>query len=407
MIMNHKLKLLPALSLEMVRYVAGLGISNPTREDVVKGLLSWVGHNFSSDFPAGFLDINHLGGGTAAYYPETSGYWINTFLALARMAGRASSAFAGEHRCMDFGESAAKTAETLINIQAPSGGMPSRINSTTVRVFNTAQVLLGWTDLCRYHRESDGPEDARLHSAINKATDFLINSQENDGSWRGDVTYAGARTYHARVAWSLYEAAEVVNRHDAKSAADLSLRWVLGRYTGRGFARMGFTSGEANTHCIGYLMRGLTESLRFVEGELRGLLLETLAQFYAKFYCESKRYLRDNRGKLLAGYWDEKALTPIKSASCLTGNYQIAIALYTAHSYLPGMDLKALADSLVDGSNRTQIRASAPKAIANGIYGSYPPWGRYVRLGVPNWAVKFALDANLISLYPGDYEIRG
>ena len=126
--------------------------------------------------------------GWEAAYPETTGYIIETFYDYAQFSGDAS-----------YRKSAREMANWLISIQVPSGafhGGPVNSHPSPV-VFNSGMILFG---LIRAYREEG---DERFLTSAREAGDWLVKSQDEDGSWRRH-TYGGSlHVYKTRVAWAL------------------------------------------------------------------------------------------------------------------------------------------------------------------------------------------------------------
>ena len=83
----------------------------------------------------------HLRHGWSSSYPETTGYIVPTFLALARELGESR-----------FQERASRCIEFLLSLQHPDGAFPAlevAENRTVPSVFNTAQVLQIGRASCR------------------------------------------------------------------------------------------------------------------------------------------------------------------------------------------------------------------------------------------------------------------
>src|SRR5207253_2477317 len=87
------------------------------------------GVSYGADFGTGFLPS----------YPETTGYIICTFLALARRSGNQDFV----KRAIEMGT---WEAEIQMDSGAVMGGMYDE-STPTPAVFNTGMVLLGWADL--------------------------------------------------------------------------------------------------------------------------------------------------------------------------------------------------------------------------------------------------------------------
>src|SRR5262249_10315681 len=102
-------------------------------------------------------------------YPETTGYICQTFVDQERATGDT-----------DLVARAIAMGDWEISIQLPNGAvMGGKLNSQpSPAVFNTGMVLLGWASLIR---RTD--EDRFKHAAI-RASDWLVETQEPDGTWQ-------------------------------------------------------------------------------------------------------------------------------------------------------------------------------------------------------------------------------
>jgi hypothetical protein len=88
--------------------------------------------------------------------------------------------------------------------------------------------------------------------------------------------------------------------------------------------------------------------------------------------------------------------TPSMRASCLTGNAQLAVVCYRLYEHTRDTKYKLAADSLVNYLKALQVLDSEDPGLDGGIPGSFPLLGSYMRIGYPNWATKYFLDALLL-----------
>ena len=156
-----------------------------------------------------------LGQDFQASYPETTGYIIPTFLDLARWCGNAS-----------YRERAVEMGDWEIAVQMPCGAvMGGRVNpNPTPAVFNTGQVLLGWSMLVR---ETGEP---RFLEAARRAADWLLSVQDADGNWtKGNSAFANAQAtlYNVKAAWGLCEAGKAGLGEQAVAAAVKNAEYCL------------------------------------------------------------------------------------------------------------------------------------------------------------------------------------
>lgn len=121
-------------------------------------------------------DVTGCGGVSGGYhyhdgwqppYPETTGYIIPTFLRYAAFNGDES-----------YIERAVRMGDWELEIQLPSGAVRGGIGTNDYPiVFNTGQVILGWTSLYGETKES------RFLNAAIRAADWLLSIQDPDGKW--------------------------------------------------------------------------------------------------------------------------------------------------------------------------------------------------------------------------------
>ena len=135
--------------------------------------------------------VRSLEGRWSASYPETTGYIIPTFLALAEARAEPQAR-----------ERALRMADWEGDIQMEDGAVLSGVLGTPrgPAVFNTGQALFGWIAAF----EASGNE--RYASAARAAAEWLVSHQDPDGAWRRDLsamTSAPVHTYNNRCSWAL------------------------------------------------------------------------------------------------------------------------------------------------------------------------------------------------------------
>lgn len=335
-------------------------------------------------------------------YPETTGYVIPTFLNYARISGN-----------QQYVERARRMADWEIEIQLATGAVRGGIgvNSYPI-VFNTGQVILGWTAMYRH------TSDTRYLYAARRAADWLVDIQDDDGKWSKHTFNSMPHAYHSRVAWPILEVYALTKDAKYRQAAEQHVRWVLSLANENGwFREMGFKRDELPfTHTIAYSLRGLLECARLLDGDvvkcINDAVLKACERILIRYECRKN----DPRGMphYLPGTLDENW----KSAdrySCLTGNVQLAIIflkLFQNGTLAPPPPLSGEANtSLSTGDPRfanaalkliDQVKATQPlralnPSVRGAVAGSYPIWGKYIRFGYPNWATKFLADAIMLS----------
>jgi hypothetical protein len=326
-----------------------------------------------------------LGGGFEASYPETTGYIIQTFLDLARHYGDSSYTL----RAIEMGD-------WEIAVQMPSGAvMGGRVNANpTPAVFNTGQVLLGWSAL--YYETSEN----RFLDAARRAANWLMSMQDADGNWTsGNSKFANpnATVYNVKAAWGLGEAGRAGVGEEAIAAAVANAEYCLTKQTTNGwFADCCLIdSNKPLLHTIAYTMQGLIGI-----GQLVG---------EPKFVKAAERTARSlirlmNAEGFIPGQIDQ-AFHRRCSWCCLTGTAQTSI-VWSKLLELTGDEQFRVARRI---ANRYLMRrhnlTSADLSVRGGVFGSWPIWGDYGRLMVLNWATKFFVDALLLEMRQEGYAV--
>jgi hypothetical protein len=324
--------------------------------------------------------------GWAPSYPETTGYIIPTFLG-----------YATTKRSPDARDRALRMAEWEIEVQLPEGAVQSGMLGTrrAPAVFNTGQVLFGWTAAYR------ATMDERFARAAARACDWLVRIQDNDGAWRRHLsvlTSSSVQTYNVRTAWGLAIAG--VNLREPKwiQAAERNCEWVIQQLAPNGwFAHNAFSDFEEPLlHTIGYALEGLLgvgtllDSEECIHAVIRGTA--PLLQIYERTRIVRGRY---------NSQWE-----PAASWRCLTGEAQVALVMLRLFNITGDTRYVGVAGSLLEGIARLQDLHTSRPQNHGGIGGSYPVWGSYGRFNYLNWAAKFLIDALLLYLHHVDIEAQ-
>jgi hypothetical protein len=304
-------------------------------------------------------------------YPETTGYVIPTFLALA-----------GRHPELQLGERAWRAGRWLAEVQFESGAICSkqhRPGNTKPSVFNTGMVLHGWVSLLETRN------DEQIRNAARKAVDWLIQEQETDGSWVKNAFNHRAHTYYTMVDWALIRCAHLAGDDRARAAAAEHLEWTLRQQRDNGwFDLCEFGAGEAvTTHTLSYTTQGLVESGRLL-GENR--YIETALRGTVRL-----RKCFEATGKL-PGTFDAQ-WQPTANWECCTGNAQTSLVWQALGTVTGDKSWCRVADKLnrqMLGYQKVQCRTAG---IEGAIPGSWPITGGYDPLNFPNHAAKFFADA--------------
>ncbi len=318
-----------------------------------------------------------LGRGFLPSYPETTGYVIPTFLALARHFGDSR-----------YRERAIAMGNWEIDVQMRCGAvMAGRVNVEDPQpaVFNTGQVLLGWTALLRATHEE------QFRRAGTRAADWLIANQEPDGNWiRGNSPFAdrNATLYNVKAAWGLAEfgaeagiSAYVVM---AIRNAEYTLRF---QRTNGWFEKCCLTDPERPLlHTIAYTMQGLLGIGRLLG---RADLIEAVERT-----ARSLLTLMDERG-FIPGRVDSRFKGCVDWC-CLTGSAQTSIVWGELYQLTGNMRYRQGLERLNRYLMSCHDTSSIDPTVRGGLTGSWPVWGEYGQYMVLNWATKFLIDALLL-----------
>ncbi len=314
-------------------------------------------------------------------YPETTGYIIPTMFDYATLTGK--DEYRSRAICM---------ADWEVEIQLPAGAVMGGVYRGPDReprpvVFNTGQVILGWTRAYVETKREQYLEAAR------RAGDWLIRVQSPDGSWRlpGPEAETLVHAYDARTAWSLLEIHTLTKVDSYLKAARLNLDWTVAQQQENGWFRENafFTASKWNvplTHTIAYVMEGLLGSWRLI-GEERyfGACLKTAEKLLRIF--ELRKFMAGE----FDGSWKSAA-----TYSCLTGNAQIAGVWLQLFAITGDTRYLNAALKLNDYVKITQQVKAFHPGIRGGIKGSQPISGRYTPYTYVNWGAKFMADTLML-----------
>jgi len=318
-----------------------------------------------------------FGDGFLPSYPETTGYVIPTFLRLADALGDA-----------DFVRRAVEAADWEIQVQMPCGAvMAGRVTEVPrPAVFNTGQVLLGWSAVF------ERTQEPRFRHAALRAADWLLEVQEPGGEWvKGNSPLANAQStvYNVKAAWGLCRAGLVLGRDEYVEAAIKNAECALYQQTENGwFRQCCLTDSERPLlHTIAYTLQGLIGiGLLTKRTDFNGAAVKTANALLA---------LMDQRGFIPGRIRAD--FTGAVDWCCLTGSAQTSIVWARLHDITGDPSYREACVSvnryLIEGHDVTSVDPS----IRGGVAGSWPVWGEYGQYMVLNWATKFFVDALLLA----------
>lgn len=300
-------------------------------------------------------------------YPETTGYIIPTLLTAGRHLGRDAVTRVSADRALGW----------LNSIQRPDGSFAAL--SGQPLVFDTGQILIGMNaglkaGLSQYRRD--------VHE---KAAHWLVSVQAEDGSFPRFAYNNRPHAYYSRVGAAMIVAGQLLQQKTVAEAGKRNLDWTADRLTANGFFELSsFDGGPAYLHTIVYVLEGLIDGYRYasVERWLQATLqCATALVAAAKGSLPRSQYAPD---------W-----FVANSEYCVTGLAQWAGLCYRLAQDHRDAEFQQQAERAVEQLKRWQFMSDATE-LHGGLPGSVPFGGRYMRWSVPNWGVKFFVDALLL-----------
>lgn len=313
----------------------------------------------------GFAHSLHLARGWLPAYPETTGYILPTLTLVGRRYG--------------LPETEAVVARAWHWLQAIQGADGSFADlAGRPQVFDTAQVLIG---AC-FQARTGVPEAA---SVVERASRWLLRAQASDGSF---VTYAyngRPHAYYSRVGAALLDAGQLLGLPEVIAAGLRNLEWTLAQQRPDGwFDHMSFAKEPPYSHTIVYTLEGLLAGYR-LSGQTS--LLDAVLRCAVSLREAIMRHGGVIRSQYRPGF------VPVDEEICVTGLCQwSALCFRLDHLGIAGF--REQAKISLEAAMRLQVHSPLPD-LHGAMPGSEPFYGRYLRFALPNWSVKFFLDALL------------
>jgi hypothetical protein len=333
--------------------------------DPLGAALDWLPMAQRACGGGGFAHSFHLLQGWRPAYPETTGYIVASLRRAWQREPRA-----------ELLSAIAAAARWLASVQQPDGSFLDLAGRA--QVFDTAQILYGWNDLAA-HLPDLVARDRQARAAA-----WIAAQQEADGSFHRHAYNAIPHSYYARVGAALLAAGRLLDDARLREAGLRNLRWVLAQQEANGaFRYMSFDASPPFLHTMIYVAEGLLDGHQATgDGELLAALLR-----YTGALLATARRDRTLRSQYDAG------LAVANGELCLTGLAQWA-GLCLRLAALGHADYAGEGRRTLDLLKRQQLFCADPR-LNGGLPGSAPFWGRYMRLSIPNWGVKFFIDALL------------
>lgn len=320
----------------------------------------------------GYAHSFHLLHGWQLPYPETTGYLIPSLHRLALRYG-----------IPELHDSVQQAANWLLRIQSEDGSFPD-LNGQA-QVFDAGQILIGFNYL---QAQAQTVVD---HSALTTATQavgrWLVSVQERDGSFVRFAYQQRPHAYYSRVGAAMLVAGRLLDDATFWQAGQAQLDWVLAQQLPNGFFQhASFDDQPPFSHTMIYIVEGLLDAHD-----------ETGERRYADAalaFCRPLREVVAGRDLLLRSQYHPDYRVA-NAELCLTGLAQWAGVCYRL-GRLTGED-----DWVTEGSKslyalkcRQLLHTSDPR-LYGGLLGSDRLFGNYMMLALPNWGLKFFIDALL------------
>ncbi len=297
-------------------------------------------------------------------YIETTGYIVQTLLQLNEEKYIHSALWAGEW---------------LLKVQNEDGSF-SEIDDNRPFVFDTGQVLLGLNRLYLFTK------DETYLKALERAANWLVSVQEEDGSWQRYAYNSQKHTYYTRVAAALYEAGELIGSEEFKHKALKNIDWVLSCQRQNGFFDNASFLKEvpAFLHTIVYILEGLLDVYEKTQDEK---ILQAVLQ-----NANRLKEVASTKDFIPCSQYDED-FNCVNKERCMTGLAQWAGVALRIYSITRDESFLQSASVTLFYLKAKQIKSSIMKG---GFSASMPFWGRYGGFDFVNWTNKFFIDAMLL-----------
>ncbi len=304
-------------------------------------------------------------------YIETTGYIIPTLLDVYNLTNDEG-----------YKESALKAGKWLLSVQKDNGAFTD-IDNDIELVFDTGQVLYGLVAIYELEDIEVSLKDRYKHSII-KASKWLCDVQDSDGSWRQYGFNNIAHSYYSRVSFILYKAGLLLDNSNYRDSATKHIKWVLNCQLENGFFdNLKFSDDEEPLlHTIIYVLEGLYDYYILTKDKV---VLTALLKNADKF-----KAINSNNDLLLCSQYDEN-FNCINSERCITGLAQWSNLSFKLYKLTNDEDYLLIARKTLYYLKSKQFKEN--KNLKGSLPGSVPFGGLYAPYSAINWGVKFYLDA--------------
>ena len=315
----------------------------------------------------GFSHSYHLLRGWLPPYPETTGYIVPT---LHRLYQRNNDPA--------LRASIVDAVAWLKSVQQWDGSFTDLQGNP--QVFDTGQILIGLNYL------AEQASDLSDEEVLARAARWLASVQDADGSFITHAYNKIAHSYYARVGAAMAAVGRLLNDAKLFRGGVANLNWVLAQQESNGFFRnLSFDQLPPFLHTMVYVIEGLLDG--HAETGTASLLAAVIR------FAERLLEISQKRDHILRSQYNSD-FTVANPEKCMTGLAQWAAVCFRIARITKDDSYRAEGLKTVEFLKLHQIQCHDGN-LQGGLWGSDPPWGRYMRLSIPNWGVKFFIDALL------------
>lgn len=314
----------------------------------------------------GYAHSYHLLHGWQPAYPETTGYIIPSLYRLHLRWGGA-----------DLLASVEAAARWLAAIQNADGSFADLGGAR--QVFDTGQILIGFNDLARNR------PGLIANEAHRRAAGWLASVQEADGSFIRHAYNNRPHSYYSRVGAALITAGALLVDGALTAAGVRNIEWTLAQQQPNGFFRhASFDDAPAYLHTMIYIIEGLLDAYDVLAD---GRCIAAVLGFATPLLQAA-----GPASVLRSQYGEDYSVA--NRETCMTGLAQWAGVCVRLSRITHEPAWRVQADATLAYLKARQIRSRSER-LNGGLMGSTPLTGRYMTAAIPNWGVKFFIDAVL------------
>ena len=253
--------------------------------------------------------------------------------------------------------------------------------------FDTGQILFG---LNKYYQVIS--KDENLKNAIYNASNWLCANMDEDGSYSLNVCFNGERAYYTHATLGLAYSYKIFKEDKWEKAIIKNITWVIDKQDEDSwYDKYSFESKKwHNLHGIAYTIRGVLDC---------GIILKNFAFITSAKNAIDKiisiKYENLSIKGALPGHFSYKYKSYTKDVSP-TGCLQFAISCFKLAKELNDESYKIYANNLVDCIKKVHFHSFDDDRLNGLLSGTWPVYGDYQSFDLPNWPIKFFLDALLI-----------